>query len=61
MLGMLPVLVKEHLEMKEGKGGKHLNRERGGKIEDLEKKKILGRKGRRSEEKRPTIKGGKRS
>ena len=44
MLGMLPMLVKEHLEMKEGKGGKDLNRERGGKIS--------GRKGRRSAEKK---------
>ena len=51
MLGMLPMLVKEHLEMKGGKGGKDLNRERGGKIS--------GRKGRRSGEKYLRRKGGK--
>ena len=40
----------------QGKGGKDLREER----EKIWGKKILGRKGRRSEEKRPTIKRGEK-
>ena len=48
MLGMLHMLVKEHLEMKGGKGistGKGGERSQGGKGEDLRKKCLRGERG----------------
>ena len=49
MLGMLPMLVKEHLEMKGGKGGERISTGKGGERSPGEKGEDLGKKCLRGE------------